>query len=56
MKCYTCKTKMKCYDDVVAIGTRLDFLKCPLCNSKATIHYGNDGEYITGVEWKRGEV
>ena len=56
MKCHTCSTKMQCYDDVNDISTRLDFVKCPLCGSEATIQYGNNGEYIIRVEWRRGKV
>ena len=53
MKCHTCKTEMICYNDVNEISTRIDFEKCPKCNSKADIIYGNNGEYILEVLWKR---
>lgn len=53
MKCFTCKTVMKCIDDVNDISTRIDFVECPKCNSKANIIYGNNGEYIDKVEWFR---
>ena len=58
MKCHTCKTEMICYNDVNEISTRIDFEKCPKCNSKADITYGNNGEYALKVvlweRWKRG--
>jgi len=44
---------MKCIDDVNDISVRIDFVKCPKCGSKANIIYGNNGEYIEKVEWKR---
>jgi Zn finger protein HypA/HybF involved in hydrogenase expression len=53
MKCLTCKTEMKCYDDVNEISTRIDWVKCPKCGSIAEIIYGNNGEYISEVNWKR---
>jgi Zn finger protein HypA/HybF involved in hydrogenase expression len=53
MKCHTCATIMKCYDDVNEVHARIDWVKCPKCGSKATITYGNYGEYIEKVEWRR---
>lgn len=53
MKCVTCKTNMKCEDDVNDINVRIDWEYCPKCNSVAEIHYGNNGEYVTKVIWKR---
>jgi len=53
MKCITCKTIMICIDDVNDISTRIDFVKCPKCGSKADIIYGNNGEYINQVNWWR---
>src|SRR5512138_57477 len=45
MKCLTCNTEMVCYNDVNDIYQRIDWLKCPKCDSKAEIIYGNHGEY-----------
>jgi ssDNA-binding Zn-finger/Zn-ribbon topoisomerase 1 len=56
MKCFTCKTKMVCFDDVNTISIRIDFVKCPKCGSEADIIYGNNGEYINRVDWRRGQV
>ena len=53
MKCHTCKTIMECVDDVNEDTFRADFLECPKCNSKATVTFGNRGEYISKVEWER---
>lgn len=53
MKCFTCKTEMTCVDDVNDISIRIDFVQCPKCNSYAEIHYGNNGEYIKEIVWKR---
>jgi len=53
MKCITCKTIMVCFDDVNEISTRIDFVKCPKCSSTADIMYGNNGEYINQVNWRR---
>ncbi len=53
MKCLTCKTEMKCIDDVNEIHARIDFVECPKCKSKADIIYGNNGEYIKKVIWRR---
>lgn len=53
MECHTCRTKMKCYDDVNDISTRIDWLKCPKCGSWAEVEYGENGKYINKVTWKR---
>ena len=54
MKCFTCGTEMKCVDDVNEISTRIDFVECPKCKSKADIVYENNNcEYIKEVNWKR---
>jgi len=53
MKCLICKTKMECYDDVNTELARIDFEKCPKCQSKSEIHYGNHGEHIKKVIWTR---
>jgi hypothetical protein len=53
MKCFTCKTEMKCYSDVNDISNRIDFVKCEKCGSRADIVYGNNGEFIEVVYWKR---
>jgi hypothetical protein len=44
---------MKCIDDVNDESTRIDFEECTKCGSHAEIEYGNHGEYITKVVWKR---
>lgn len=53
MKCLTCKTQMKCENDVNDVSTRIDWEVCPKCGSKAEIIYGNNGEYIEKVIWER---
>jgi len=53
MKCITCKSEMICYDDVNDISIRIDWVKCPKCNSKAEIQYENNGEYVEKVVWER---
>lgn len=53
MKCITCKTEMKCIDDVNEISTRIDWLECPKCKSKAEVTFGSNGEYIEKVIWDR---
>lgn len=53
MECITCKTKMKCVDDVNDISIRIDWEECPKCGSKAEIQYGENGKYITKVIWQR---
>ena len=53
MKCLTCKTEMVCVNDVNDISVRIDFVECPKCGSHADIIYGNNGEYISEVLWKR---
>ena len=53
MKCITCKTKMKCVNDVNDAGTRIDFVECPKCGSKADIFINPREGYIERVDWKR---
>lgn len=53
MKCQTCKTVMKCVDDVNEVTQRIDFEECPKCKSTAEIYYGNNGEYVDRIIWKR---
>ena len=53
MECFTCKTTMKCINDVVTETIRLDFKECPKCKSVATITMHPRKNYITKVEWKR---
>ena len=55
MKCFTCKTEMACFDDVNDIDVRIDFVKCPKCGSVADTYYGNNGEFIEEVLWRRDE-
>ena len=44
---------MVCFNDVNDEHIRMDALRCPKCESKAVITYGNNGKYIQQVEWKR---
>ncbi len=53
MKCFTCKEEMKCYDDINDISVRIDFVKCPKCNSMAEIIYHPINGYILKVDWER---
>ena len=41
MDCIVCGSKMNCVDDVNDISTRIDWFKCPLCNTNAEIIYSN---------------
>lgn len=49
MECLTCKTQMECVDDVNEISTRIDWLECPKCGSKAEIQFGDRGKFIEKV-------
>jgi DNA-directed RNA polymerase subunit RPC12/RpoP len=53
MECVTCKTEMKCVDDVNDIGTRIDWLVCPKCGSKAEVNYDIIKSWINKVIWQR---
>ena len=53
MKCHTCKTEMKCVNDVNEEIARIDWLECPKCKSTAEVHFGNHGEYVEKIIWKR---
>lgn len=53
MECITCKTEMKCINDVNEMSARIDWLKCPKCGSKAEIIYAYHGRYIAKVTWQR---
>lgn len=53
MKCYTCKSTMRCYDDINNEMSRVDYYECTKCKSKALVIYGNNGEYINKVVWER---
>lgn len=55
MKCYTCKSKMKCVDDINMDILRVDFFSCEKCKSVAEVRYGNNGEYILTVNWMRDD-
>ena len=48
---------MKNYDDINDYAVRIDFMSCPLCQSKAVVTYGDHGQYVDKVEWtRRSEV
>jgi len=53
MKCFTCKTEMKCTNDVVYDLRRIDWLICPKCGSVSEIIYDIKDNFITGVTWYR---
>ena len=53
MECMTCQEKMICYDDINESHTRIDWLKCPKCNSKAEIIYSVTQGFKTKVTWTR---
>lgn len=44
---------MKCIDDVNGAQVRIDWFECPKCKSQAQVNYGNRGEHIESVQWKR---
>lgn len=50
MKCFKCQTEMECYDDVNYETERIDFERCPTCNSKADITYNRDMS-VSKVVW-----
>lgn len=52
MKCFKCNTEMKCYDDINYETVRMDFEKCPKCNSKAEIIYNISTHTISKVIWR----
>lgn len=54
MKCLTCNTKMKCYDDVTTNFTRIDWVQCPECESRAELLYDNGTKQIKKVTWTPG--
>jgi Zn finger protein HypA/HybF involved in hydrogenase expression len=54
MICLRCNNKMKCYDDVNYIDTRIDFVQCPMCDAKGEIIYKQDRMTIDKVNWKSG--
>lgn len=47
-----CGEEMKCVDDVNDIDIRIDWLRCPKCNSFAEIIYDNNNR-IDSTTWKR---
>jgi hypothetical protein len=53
MDCITCKTPMKCYDDVNDISVRIDWVICPKCGAKAEIHYDPQKHCIIKVIWEK---
>ncbi len=53
MKCFTCKSRMKCVDDANDIDIRIDWFECPKCSSKSEVRYGDNGEYTKSVYWKK---
>ena len=53
MICHCCNEQMKCVDDVNEISTRIDWMRCPKCNSFAEIEYDTSSHKIIQVVWKR---
>lgn len=53
MTCLCCGEQMKCVDDVNNNTTRLDWERCPKCNSFAEIEYNVHNGNIETVLWKR---
>lgn len=51
MNCFKCQSEMKCYDDINYDTIRIDFEKCPVCNSKAEIRYNIHDRNISKVIW-----
>ena len=57
IRCVRCGEPMKNYDDINNCAVRIDFMSCPLCQSKAVVTYGDHGRYVDKVEWtRRSEV
>ena len=53
MRCLTCSTIMKCVNDVNESHTRIDFVECPKCDSKADIIISVNNGHIEKVNWTR---
>ena len=54
MICQCCREEMKCVDDVNDIGTRIDWMRCPKCDSFAEIIYDDQKrDQIDSITWKR---
>lgn len=53
MKCFTCRTKMVNFDDVVTDQVRIDWSRCPKCGSVSEMHLDPKDNYITELIWKR---
>ena len=60
MKCIVCESEMKCVDDVNDVSTRIDWMECPVCGTKAEIIYTNTThpciEKVTFTKVKDKEV
>lgn len=55
MECYTCKEEMKCYDDICQETVRIDWYKCPRCNSVAQVRLDPNKYFPIEVIWSREE-
>lgn len=53
MKCFTCQSEMKNINDIVYESVRIDWYKCPKCNSIAQVELHPKGNYIEKVIWER---
>lgn len=52
MNCQKCKTPMNLYENNDGIVVRIDWLKCPQCNSKAEIIYDAQTNEIKHLSWR----
>lgn len=52
MKCYKCNEEMKCFSDVVQETVRIDWFKCPKCDSVTTVEYEPRTMEIRKVLWE----
>lgn len=55
MRCLKCNTQMDCVDDVVTTFLRVDWFECPVCKSKAEVHYDVKTMEMTNFNWKEGK-
>lgn len=55
MKCIICNVEMRCVDDVNDISTKIDWVVCPVCGTKAEINFTADRKNIEKVIWERNK-
>ena len=56
MNCITCGTEMEIYSDQKYLYTKLEWLKCPKCDSQAEITDSKEDGSIIAMNWCKFEV